>query len=212
MVYDGTRTMPLSRRHEMRQRSPEPRRLTTSAGSCPEDPEFTNRFGAPFGEAVTRPPAEHQEQGPRGKAGAQAGEQSSKEEAPPRKKRRPGAAPPPHKEKRDLRSAPPPGKKVGPDGRPPARAKMRIASARRVKPEGASRSTELPPSSSPVLSLAVNLPSREDRAVRGESTAQWLRNGQALWHWLRRSWSNMLLYAVGVAAGVALGFLVAYFM
>jgi hypothetical protein len=196
----------------MRPRNLEPRRLTTSAGPCAEAPEFTNRFGAPLGEAATRPPAEHQEQGPRGKAGAQAGEQTSREEAPPRKKRLPGAAPPPHKKKRDLRSAPPPGKKVGPDGRPPARAKVRIASGGRVKPQGATRSTELPPSSSPELSLAVNLPSPEDTADRRESTAQWPRIDEVLWHWLRRSWSNMLLYAVVTAGSVALGFLVAYFM
>jgi hypothetical protein len=195
----------------MRRRNLEPRRLTTSAEPRAEAPEFTNRFGAPLGEAVTRSP-EHQEQGPRGKAGAQAGEQPSREEAPPRKKRLPGAAPPPHKKKRDLRSAPPPGKKVGPDGRPPARAKVRIASGRRVRLQGATRSTELPPSSSPELSLAVNLPSPEDTADRRESTAQWPRIDEVLWHWLRRSWSNMLLYAVVTAGSVALGFLVAYFM
>jgi hypothetical protein len=196
----------------MRPRNSEPRQLTTSAGPCAEAPEFTNRFGAPLDEAVTRPPAEHQEQGPRGKAGAQAGEQPSKEEAPPREKRLPGTAPPPHKKKRDLRSAPPPGKKVGPDGRPPAPAKVRAASGRRVKPRGAARSTELPPSSSPELSLAVNLPSPEDPAGRRQSAAQWPRIDEVLRHWLRRSWSNVLLYALVTAASVALGFLVAYFM
>jgi hypothetical protein len=196
----------------MRPRNPEPPQLTTSAGPCGKAREPTDRVGAPLGEPVTRPPAEHQEQGLRRKAGAQAGEQPSREEGPPRKKRLPVTAPPPHKKKRDLRSAPPPGKKLGPDGRPPARAKARIASGRRFKPQGVTRSTELPPSSSPELSLAVNLPPPEDPAVRRPSTARWLRSGEVFWHWLRRSWSNMLLYAVVTAGSVALGFLVAYFM
>jgi hypothetical protein len=93
-----------------------------------------------------------------------------------------------------------------------ARPKVRIASGRRAKPRGAGRSTELPPSSSPVLSFAVNLRSPKDPAGRRESTAQWPRIDEVLWHWLRRSWSNMLLYAVVTAGSVALGFLVAYFM